>query len=526
MCTSLKLYYANITTFGRKASCFVREVPSDVQIIAFVETHLSSFDSTRRMLRKQGWMSVWTGAQRTQNGGTSGGVVVASRIGSVAHAIAQADGHTFNQLPGACVMERSDWAFVVVPTPRLRFVLVVLYLTSGLGVAGANVDKLSQVGAFLGRLRLPFIVIGDWNLAPRALVDSSWPDRVGGIVVTPTDVDKTCLSKGGSLIDYMVVHPHLLGAVNRFERADPSPWAPHVALGVEFNLAPVPVLVRSLWSPKPFKLTGAVSEYMQCSGAKGALCISDAAWNGANHVGRLADPPEYMDINLAFQCSRHDSEELGHEYYRWCSHFESAIQLACPQSCPSKHVGRGTWPKFVRRVMDHAKPMQTELDVFASVVLTVLQTVVVRLREMLLIHQRGRTGVQQVRFLAVSLLRSLHGRVTQCTDDAVRALLIEVQTVAARVLDGVQPSEHWTQHALEKAQHFLQRLDQAEQCQQRATFAQWIAQMATSRIGALHRWTKQDSQLPEHELESLKDGRHLDPVSYTHLRAHETSAHL
>ena len=53
---------------------------------------------------------------------------------------------------------------------RLRGVSLLLgclYMGHSLGLTGPNVAKLGQLDALIAALRLPFLLIGDFNMAPR-----------------------------------------------------------------------------------------------------------------------------------------------------------------------------------------------------------------------------------------------------------------------------------------------------------------------------------------------------------------------
>ena len=50
----------------------------------------------------------------------------------------------------------------------------------------------------------PFVIAGDWNVPPSELLESGWPARIKGEILSPSDLEVSCTS--GRLIDYAVCH--------------------------------------------------------------------------------------------------------------------------------------------------------------------------------------------------------------------------------------------------------------------------------------------------------------------------------
>ena len=73
-----------------------------------------------------------------------------------------------------------------------------VYLRDGLGLKGENVAVFEAVEAALRRVEGPWILGGDWNVAPDKLV--AWAKSVGGVVFAPHEA--TCLARAGSIIDF------------------------------------------------------------------------------------------------------------------------------------------------------------------------------------------------------------------------------------------------------------------------------------------------------------------------------------
>ena len=176
---------------------------------------------------------------------------MAARDGLAANFIAHcSDGKILNQLPGTANFERDDWSFTVVHASGIAFVAVVVYLDCNTGIEGANLGKLAEIGACIQRLTVPFLILADWNVSPSDLHQRGWVEKVHGVIMTPSDLEFTCLSKTGSLIDYAVVDKRLLHHVVDFGMATCSPCTPHIGLMRRLQLRPKSILVRAVWQPK------------------------------------------------------------------------------------------------------------------------------------------------------------------------------------------------------------------------------------------------------------------------------------
>eukprot|EP00959_Pyramimonas_sp_CCMP1952_P178170 3724171-Pyramimonas_sp.AAC.1 len=54
-------------------------------------------------------------------------------------------------------------------TQSCTLALGVIYLVSGIGASGTNLDRLHEVVEFLGMLECPWILLGDFNMEPLEL---------------------------------------------------------------------------------------------------------------------------------------------------------------------------------------------------------------------------------------------------------------------------------------------------------------------------------------------------------------------
>ena len=60
--------------------------------------------------------------------------------------------------------------------------LVSVYLVSGAGVGPENLAILDLVGGWLRAYGRPYILTGDWQNSPQAIIDTGWPAAINGRV--------------------------------------------------------------------------------------------------------------------------------------------------------------------------------------------------------------------------------------------------------------------------------------------------------------------------------------------------------
>ena len=101
-----------------------------------------------------------------------------------------------------------------------------LYLESGVGPeGGVNPGLLAALALFLQELRIPWIVVGDWNCTHDELASSDFIQSVHGRLLAPLDAT----TSQGSSIDFGVVCAKLAGCVS-VETEWNVPFKPHAAL--------------------------------------------------------------------------------------------------------------------------------------------------------------------------------------------------------------------------------------------------------------------------------------------------------
>ena len=56
---------------------------------------------------------------------------------------------------------------------------ITAYFHQGMGLAGPNATKLSEIYQFTSQLALPFMISADWNMRPSVQHKSGWLQLVG-----------------------------------------------------------------------------------------------------------------------------------------------------------------------------------------------------------------------------------------------------------------------------------------------------------------------------------------------------------
>eukprot|EP00974_Lingulodinium_polyedra_P095427 9247771-Lingulodinium_polyedra.AAC.1 len=70
--------------------------------------------------------------------------------------------------------------------------LAAVYFTVGAGFSGPNLQKMQSIALWTSMYRLPYMLVGDFNITADDMEESAWLKHIGGRVVRPTGVTKTC----------------------------------------------------------------------------------------------------------------------------------------------------------------------------------------------------------------------------------------------------------------------------------------------------------------------------------------------
>ena len=99
---------------------------------------------------------------------------------------------------------------------------ISVYLIHSVGLSPANDAILEELFVVIRQLVGPWIIAGDWNVAPQLLAASQWLLMTEGVIFAPTL--PTCNS---SVYDYFVVQKGLAGSVAGVQRIEDGGASPH-----------------------------------------------------------------------------------------------------------------------------------------------------------------------------------------------------------------------------------------------------------------------------------------------------------
>ena len=225
---------------------------------------------------------------------------------------------------------------------------VSVYLTCNTGIAGTNLQKLSEIGAHVTNAGIPFVIAGDWNVPPPELLCSRWPARIkGGILLLPSDLEISCTS--GRLIDYAVCHRSIVN-IAKLHSFSEGPWKTHQALLLTLPRSAMRFFTRSLvTSPMkfpPFNRNAASASRSEC-----------ALRSESFHVQPPDRPlPSFLSPDPAL------SQKLALKYKRWSCASEKFWLSKCEAKMPNqkRFFGRGSETKFCLKPVVQRIPLAEE----------------------------------------------------------------------------------------------------------------------------------------------------------------------
>ena len=162
------LHFGNVTYMGPKAIGFLKNPDHQCKIFAAVETHAMQARALKMNteLKEIGWKALHTYAQPSTKSstGSHGGTMIAARSWLACQDVRAGLGDT----PAIqnILQEALDWTPALLNLRGMQCLLIVCYMDNNIGFVGANKLKLCQMGVLIRLLRLPFLVLGDWNQPP------------------------------------------------------------------------------------------------------------------------------------------------------------------------------------------------------------------------------------------------------------------------------------------------------------------------------------------------------------------------
>jgi hypothetical protein len=123
----------------------------------------------------------------------------------------------------------NDWSACSIRGKARDIVVISLYLKDGEGISPTNLLRLGQVHGLVQAFKVPWIILGDFNMGPGTLDQGGFLDLIGGTVSLADEGASTCTAGTGSLIDFAIVRKDIADSVLLTQDLT-APWSPHVGI--------------------------------------------------------------------------------------------------------------------------------------------------------------------------------------------------------------------------------------------------------------------------------------------------------
>ena len=230
---------ANPSSFTTAADKVLKRSAADVVMLIETKKREADTEGAKNQAQQLGWRVSLSPAHATSITGTSGGTAVASRKGLGHIPCHNAIKEEYRHRIGAAWLG-------AVQKGGVHFVTV--YLKDGEGISQTNQAILTELAAYLGTIRGPWIVGGDWNVTPQQLQSASWDSIVKGSIKQPAG--PTC---NGKVYDYFVVSKSIEASVVAVTSLENGGFSPHSAVRLFLSGAARHKAVRRLVKPKMIK---------------------------------------------------------------------------------------------------------------------------------------------------------------------------------------------------------------------------------------------------------------------------------
>lgn len=344
------IFASNVTFAGKRVLKFMEEERQRFAAFAFTEMHLKgdSVGSFASKCQTLGLDPFVAQAQLSAAGGCKGGAgcFVDSSFGTAAVPYGS-DLMTGKQLD----LATTDLAAVVIQNGVFSFVLASIYLRPSIGLAGENLARLSDLVAILGTVRLPWLVVGDWNVPPGDMQHSGWVSFMGGRVVVPDGVAITCTSGPcGGLLDYGVASGDMWHLIRGCRAETEVPWKPHCGLIFDLDGRTPTVWCRSLVLPRTRRFES-VKRNEVCTRPSCEEEALNDRWKRARIMAAAAPKKLWYRENheckrsVAYMATAAASARLGKMYASWITAAELFHQQGL-EGPKDLYVGRARGPEF------------------------------------------------------------------------------------------------------------------------------------------------------------------------------------
>ena len=207
------LLQANVTTYRQEVKQWL--LAQTWGAACLQETHVVAADQQKfKNGLSSGSCSAWIGPAEKTPGGSMGGVASLARC------------HLQTRSLGSHLCQGKGFVVFGIRFQGWDLAVCNLYLESGVGpAAGVNPGILASLVMFIQELRIPWMILGDWNCAPQELASTVFLKAVKGKLVAPLEAT----TSQGSSIDYAVVCEALQAHIQIQVDWD-VPFKPHAAL--------------------------------------------------------------------------------------------------------------------------------------------------------------------------------------------------------------------------------------------------------------------------------------------------------
>ena len=230
------LVQANVTNYRAEVKQWL--VTNQCQVTCVQETHVEG--PKQEGLKSglaAGSLETWAHPAEGTQGGSMGGLATMARTHLQTRHL-----QTFGDQGKGCV-------FIGLRFQGWELAIGNVYLESGTGPgAGVSPGLLSNLAVFVQELRLPWIIVGDWNCSPEELASSGFLSMIKGRLVTPGESTTT----QGSEIDYAVAS-EAIAACTQVEVDWDVPFKLHAAIKYKVHKkgASLPVPQAPRFAPEP-----------------------------------------------------------------------------------------------------------------------------------------------------------------------------------------------------------------------------------------------------------------------------------
>jgi ribonuclease HI len=314
----------------------------------FSETHLSrpKMKALQKRLLANGFTAFGEAAVHKSDKGTSAGILVLAPTRWSPQPLPAATKAAICQ--GSKLGTR--WMAVTLRFKRVTVMFVEVYLVSGEGLRGANLEILRQLQVLIRMVKMPTLIAGDWQCEPYQLQALQWL-AINDLEVWSAGALATCSSGPGRELDFFVANrsmaaiilPELASAGSRrgiAELIDNVPWSPHSGIKLNLQSRPRTVMQRTLHVPRPLPVEQ--SAYNAATWAKAEQYVQTHGPWPAGKQPRVQQSDPMYEVLSEQQC------ELAKDLAEASATVEVyyLLQAGTPVEDYPKYMGRGQWPIF------------------------------------------------------------------------------------------------------------------------------------------------------------------------------------